>query len=297
MDQDPDDLGQAVAGFRRAEVALAAIAADADRLVDARSEVEQARNELKVVAGALVGLATAHRDLVGQLGEAAAALRPVERREDERLTVALRESDVVRSRQVSEVADAVEELAHRLDRALNERITVAVDQMHESVGPLARADQVAALGVRLDQVADRTTGPSDPDDFPWLLERLDTIDRMSGGEQLAAIQDLLTTLAATSVQARLDEVVTSAELEAMERRLVETLSTSKALPAGSPVDEGLAEEVAERAANAAAEAIEEQVAELIGQVHAGQRRVHQMVLAVGVAFLVFAAVISALALR
>lgn len=293
MDPEPDDLGQAVAGFRRAEVALAAIAADADRLVDARTEVEQARDELKVVAGALVGLATAHRDLVGQLGAAAAALRPVERREDDRLAVALRDSDVVRSRQVAEVADAVEELAHRLDRALNERISGAVEQLRESVGGLARADQVAALGERLDLVAEASTGPTDAGDYPWLVERLDAVGRLSDAEQLGAIQDLLSTLAATSIQARLDEMATTADLEAMERRLVETLANAKALPAGDAGNE----EVAERAATSAAQAVEQQVAGLIGQVRAGQRKVHELVLALGVAFLVLAAVISALALR
>lgn len=289
MDQNSDDLGQAVAGFRRAEVALSAIAADADRLVDARSEVEQARDELKVVAGALVGLATAHRDLVGQLGEAASALRPAERKDDERLVVALRESEVVRGREVADVADAVEELAHRLDRALSERLGGAVDQMNRSVGGLARADQIAALGERLDHVA---AHPTEASDFPWLVERLDVIDRLPGADQLAAIQDLLAALTSAADTGRLDHLTTTSDLEALERRLVENLGGAKQLASGEPE-----KEVAERAATSAAQAVEEQVADLIYQVHLGQRRVHQLVLAVGIAFLIFAALISVVALR
>lgn len=231
---DADDLGQAVAGFRRAEAALAAIATSADRLVDARSEVEQARDELKVVAGALVGLATAHRELVGQLGEAASALRPAERWDDERFAVALREAEVVRSRQVSEVADAVEELAHRLDRALAERIGGVVAELSETVAGLAT----------------------------------------------------------TTDMARLDDLASTEDVLAMERRLVEYLTPAPSVPPPAPDPE-----VAARAATSAARAVETQVAQLIEQVHAGQRRVHQMVLAMAVAFLVFAGLVSVLALR
>lgn len=312
MDDDADDLGQAVAGFRRAEAALAAIAADADRLVDARVEVEQARDELKVVAGALVGLATAHRDLVGQLGEAASALRPAERGDEGRLVVALREAEVVRARQALEVADAVEELAHRLDRALAERIGGVVAELTETVAGLARSDQVSALAQRLDQleraeppadlqwltdrldrlatadqVAALANGPAHQGDFPWLVERLDVIDRLPDAEQLVAVQELLSTLAESVDLARLDELASTSDLQAMERRMVENLAETR-----SPAPELVAE-----AATSAARAVEAQVAELIEQVHAGQRRVHQMVLAMAVAFLLFAALVSVLALR
>jgi len=236
MDEDADDLGEAVAGFRRAEAALAAIAADADRLVDARDEVEQARDELKVVSGALVGLATAHRDLVGQLGEAASALRPAERRDDDRLLVALRETEGARARQVAEVAESVEELASRLDRALAERVGGVLASLSETVEGLARDEQVAALAVRLDGLA------------------------------------------------------TTSELEAMELRVVASVTE---LLAGPSSKDG----VAEQAATTAAQAVEERVTRHFHQVQAGQRRVHQLVLAVGVGFLIFSAMLTILALR
>lgn len=168
-DDDLGDLGRAVVGFQRAEVALASIARDADRLVDARLEVERARDELKVVAGALVGLATAHRELVGQLGEAASALRPAERRDENLLIDALREAESARARQVAEVADAVEELARRLDRALVERIGgVAADL----AARLPTADQVEVVAGRLEDVARA-------DRLAELAERLDGLPTAS----------------------------------------------------------------------------------------------------------------------
>ncbi len=361
---DDDDLGQAVAGFRRAEVALAAIAADADRLVDARSEVEQARDELKVVAGALVGLASAHRDLVGQLGEAAAALRPAERREENRLIVALHDAEGARVRQVAEVADAVEELAHRLDRALAERVGGIVAQLRSTlpsaeqlsavahrldglatsdrlaalaerldelpdstqltaladrldglataarledvagaVAGLARSDEVAAIGARVERLESvddparllprEAGGPAHRSDFEWLVERLDAIDRLPTSDQLTAIQDLISALAATADLTRLDQLATTADLRAMELRLSESLTA----PALAPAPPAPMDEVAERAATKAAQTVEGQVAQLVEQVRAGQRRVHALVLAVGVSLLLFAALISVLALQ
>lgn len=342
MDDDADDLGQAVAGFRRAEVALAAIAADADRLVDARSEVEQARDELKVVAGALVGLASAHRDLVGQLGDAAAALRPAERTDDDRLVVALRDAEDSRARQVAEVADAVEELARRLDRALADRVggmaaelaarlpsveqleavaerldglasadrlaaladqldglpsaaqlaaladrldhldtlatSAELEKVAGAVGGLATADQLTALADRLDQVGRADHGE--------LSARLDVIDRLPSGEQMAAISDLLSAIPTRTDLARLDTIATGADLEALELRLVGALS------APAPPTEDVAQQVAE----AAARVVEDQVAGLLEEVKVGQQRTQLLVLAVGVSFLVFAALISVLAL-
>lgn len=236
MEDGADDLGAAVAGFRRAEAALAAIAADADRLVEARDEVEQARDELKVVSGALVGLATAHRDLVGQLGEAASALRPSERRDDDRLLVALRATEGAQARQVAEVAESVEELASRLDRALAERVGGVLASLSDTVAGLARADEVAAVRDRLGLLA------------------------------------------------------TTSDLEALEHRVVAGLGAASAPP---PPDR----EMAELAATTAADAVEERVSRHLQEVQVGQQRVHQMVLAVGVAFLLFAALLSVLALR
>jgi len=224
---DADDLEQAVAGFRRAEAALATVVAGADRLVEAGAEVEQARDELKVVAGALVGLATAHRDLVRQLGEAAAALHPAHRGENDNLVVALRDAEDARSRQVAELAEAVEELARRLDRALADRI-----------------------------------------------------EGLAGAEQVADVAALVQRLPATS------------DLEALERRLVEILLT-EAPPAGGPP----IAEAAELAATRAASVVEEQVSRLLEQVEASQRSLRLLVLAVGMSFLLFAAVVSVLALR
>ena len=362
---DAEDLGLAVAGFRRAEMALAGIVADADRLVDARGEVEQARDELKVVAGALVGLASAHRDLVGQLGEAAAALHPAERRDEDRLVVALRDAEESRGRQVAEVADSVEELARRLDRALAERIggvvaellarlpsaeqvgavadrlegLASADRLAElaerldglptsaqlgaladrldqldalatsaqlekvadrldhldalatstelekvagAVGGLARADQLASLAERLEQVGRA--------DHQALTERLDAPDRLPW-EQLAAIKDLLSVVPTTTDLARLGETATSAHLDAMELRLVGTLSYREATPPAVT-----SEEVAELAAAKVAEAVDDQVARLLDEVKVSQQRAQVLMLAVGVSFLIFAALVVVLAL-
>jgi hypothetical protein len=253
---DVDELGQAVAGFHRAEAALAAIVADADRLVDARAEVEQARDELKVVAGALVGLASASRELVGQLGEAAAALRPPDR-EDDRLVVAWREAEATRARQVAEVAEAVEELARRLDRALVDRMDGVVAQL---VDRLPSAEQVEGLAGRLDGLED--------------LARADRVAEL------------------TSVVERLPS---ASDLGALEGRLLERLPADEAGP--TPATGPGAEEVAELAATGAAQAVQAQMVGLLEQVEAGQRRMRQLVLAVGVSFLLFAALVSVLALR
>lgn len=346
MDDDADDLGLAVAGFRRAETALAGIVADADRLVDARGEVEQARDELKVVAGALVGLASAHRDLVGQLGEAAAALHPAERRDEDRIVVALRDAEESRGRQVAEVADAVEELARRLDRALAERIggvvaellarlpsaeqvaalaerldglagadrlaelaerlgglptsaqmgaladrldqldalatSAQLEKVADALGGLARSDQVASLAERMEQVGRA--------DLRALTDRLDALDRFPS-EQLAAIRDLLSGVPTTNDLARLDAAATNAHLNAMELRLIGTLSHKEAPPSAVS-----SEEVAELAAAKVARAVEDQVALLLDEVKVGQQRAQLLMLAVGLSFLLFAALVWILAL-
>jgi hypothetical protein len=307
---DADDLGQAVAGFRRAEVALTAIVADADRLADARTEVEQARNELKVVAGALVGLASAHRDLVGQLGDAAVALRPAERQEDDRLLVALQEAERSRAGQVAEVADAVEELAHRLDRALAERIGTVVgelatrmpsaDQLEAVAGrleQLARADRLDALAERLDglpsrahlaALADRLDQLHDLPTAPQLEKVAGVVSGLARSDQVDVISDRLDALD------RLDQLATRADLDALEQRLTEGISPATIDVASPPPPR--AEDVAELAAQRAVEAVEDRLAQLFEQVQLGQRRVHQMVLAVGVSFLLFAALVTVVAL-
>lgn len=205
MDDDVDALGKPLPGLRRADVSLPAVAANADRLVDAESEVEQARSELEVVTRGLAGLVTSHRDLVRQLGEAAAALRPADRQDEERIDVGHPDAERSRDPGLAQGADAVDELARRLDRALAERV----------------------------------------------------------GGLLEAV-----------------------ELRAMER-----------LPAQVPDTPPPAAEVAALAATEAAMAVEENVLQLLRIVQAGQRRVHQLVLAVGLAFLLFAALVSVLALR
>jgi hypothetical protein len=137
------ELEQAVEGFRRAEAALAAITDDATKIAatsaeldDARAALAAAGEDLKVVAGALVGLATAHRELVAQLGSAAAALgqaRPLElegpaargeivNEQDEELAAALRraEDELEQSTKVADVLAAVEQLGDRLVAAMAE---------------------------------------------------------------------------------------------------------------------------------------------------------------------------------
>jgi len=247
MENDADDLGQAVVGFRRAEVALAAIAADADRLVDARVEVEEARDELKVVAGALVGLATAHRDLVGQLGEAATALRPSERRNEDLLIDALREAEAARARQVAEVADAVEELARRLDRALAERIGGFVAEMGDR---MPTAEQVAAVANRLDElaradhlvaVAERLDGLASSADLSALADRLDRLEGLATAAQIEELTGVLADrfdgLGGLATTAQIEGLATTAQIEELTGALADRFDLLGAVATTTQIEE------------------------------------------------------------
>lgn len=117
------ELEQAVEGFRRAEAALAEITADARALEQASAEAAEARSalltagqDLKVVAGALVGLASAHQELVSQLAAAASALRTEPR--DERALEQVRELAsptglTALDERLASLSEAAEELARR----------------------------------------------------------------------------------------------------------------------------------------------------------------------------------------
>jgi hypothetical protein len=298
------DLEQAVDGFRRAEAALAAITSDAKELAEAGAEAEQARvalaaagEDLKMVAGALVGLASAHKELVTQLSTAASALRrpgadgpfleateaepaavaalpasvsgsastsepapvpvPVP---GEGILVALRDAEVSRAEQVGEVLGAVEELSRRVDAAITDRVGEALERL---TADLPNVGHIEALSVRLDAiVADR-----------GLEEMLDQIDRLANSDSLAVLDERLGELVRVGQElAGTREVLTRVEerLEALDPAII-----------------------VGRVDGATGRRLEE----LERTLTASQRRIYELVAVEGLAFLVLAALLAFLALR
>lgn len=90
------------------------------------------------------------------------------------------------------------------------------------------------------------------------------------------------------------ELATTADLDAMEARLSRSLTDATAPSSTSPAP---SEGAAALAAAWTAEAVEEQVALLVEQVKQSERRLQQLVLAVGVSLLLLGALVSVLLLR